>query len=211
MISISEIFEIIKANVDLLSVVENTGIKVNRNRMCKCPFHLDKNPSMKINNKIYYCFGCQEKGDAVDFISKYYGLSLIDAAKKICSDFNLSYDNSCDKKELKDSMLAKKIEPKISNQEKYKKVEFRCFNVLCDYYYLLLYLKNKYAPKSDIDEGHPLFIEALQNISKIQYQLDTILFGDISDRVFLLSDCGKKVIALERRIKEFDYRAAGSY
>ena len=46
---------------------------------------------MKIDKR-YYCFGCEEKGDAVDYVAKMFGLSLKDAAIKICEDFGLSYD-----------------------------------------------------------------------------------------------------------------------
>ena len=87
------LFDVVRENVTAKQVFEHYGIKVNRYGMCCCPFHSDKHPSMKVDTR-YYCFGCGEKGDAVDFVSKYYGLGPKDAAIKICDDFHLPYDDS---------------------------------------------------------------------------------------------------------------------
>ena len=77
------VFDTVRENVTARQVFEYYGIRVNRYGMCSCPFHSDKHPSMKVDTR-YYCFGCGEKGDAVDFVSKYFGLGLKDAAIKIC-------------------------------------------------------------------------------------------------------------------------------
>ena len=53
-------------------------IKTNRNGMAVCPFHKDRNLSMKIDSR-YYCFGYGEKGDAVIFVPKFYGLGKKEA------------------------------------------------------------------------------------------------------------------------------------
>lgn len=88
---------------------------------------------MKINEKRYYCFGCQVKGDAVDFVSKYYGLSLYDAAKKICEDFNLAYDIN-----YNDSNSPPvKLKSVKSDEQRFKEIELRCFNTLCQTLYLM--------------------------------------------------------------------------
>ena len=87
------LFETVKNNVNAIDVVSTAGFKPNRSKMICCPFHNDKHPSMKVDQR-YFCFGCGAKGDAIDFVSNYYGLSLKEAAEKIASEFSLSYDNS---------------------------------------------------------------------------------------------------------------------
>ena len=52
-------------------------------------------------------------------------------------------------------------------------------------------------------EEHPRFVEALQNISKVEYQLDTLLEKDIPDRAVVVSDIGKGVKSIVRRIEEY--------
>ena len=59
------VFEAVKGNVTTRQAAEMYGIKVNRNGMAVCPFHNDKNPSMKVDKR-FHCFACQADGDAVD-------------------------------------------------------------------------------------------------------------------------------------------------
>lgn len=63
--------------------------------------------------------------------------------------------------------------------------------------------KTEYAPKSMDEEWHPCFVEALQNISKVEYQLDTLLEKDIPDRASVVSDIGKGVKSIAGRIEEY--------
>ena len=48
-----------------------------------CPFHSEKTPSFKIyhDDNHYHCFGCQEHGDAIDFIQKLHQSSFKEAVK----------------------------------------------------------------------------------------------------------------------------------
>ena len=47
------VFEAVKQSVTTRQAAERYGIKVNRNGMCVCPFHNDKNPSMKVDRRFY--------------------------------------------------------------------------------------------------------------------------------------------------------------
>jgi DNA primase len=69
--------------------VEAYGYKVNRNGMMRCPFHDDKNPSMKVSESTYHCFGCGAHGDAVGFVAQLHGISQYQAARQIIEEFNL--------------------------------------------------------------------------------------------------------------------------
>ena len=88
------VFEAIRENgITARQAAEHCGIKINRSGMAVCPFHKDKNPSMKIDSR-YYCFGCGEKGDAIDFVAKFYGLGKKEAALRIASDFGISFEDN---------------------------------------------------------------------------------------------------------------------
>ncbi|MCR4883250.1 MAG: DNA primase, partial [Clostridiales bacterium] len=60
------LYETVKSNVTTLQAAERYGLKVSHNGMCKCPFHNDKNPSMKVDKR-FHCFGCQADGDVINF------------------------------------------------------------------------------------------------------------------------------------------------
>ena len=54
----SNVFEAVKQSITTRQAAEHYGIRVNRNGKCVCPFHNDKNPSMKVDKR-FHCFGCQ--------------------------------------------------------------------------------------------------------------------------------------------------------
>ena len=68
------------------------GIEVKRNGMACCPFHDDKNPSMKVDQR-FHCFGCGADGDVIDFTAKLFDLSPKEAAKKLAQECGLIYDS----------------------------------------------------------------------------------------------------------------------
>lgn len=187
------VFQVVKDNVSTRQVAEHYGVQVRRNGMACCPFHDDKSPSMKVDNR-FHCFGCQADGDVIDFTARLYGLSSLDAAIKIASDFGLNYDNQ------RSPPPRKSLKRKLTMEQQFVKEVKHCFMVLSDYLHLMKHWKEIYAPKNDETEWHPLFVEALQNITKVEYQLDILLDGSAQDKAQLLVDCGKEVEKIEQQI-----------
>ncbi|NNM55114.1 MAG: DNA primase [Spirochaetales bacterium] len=72
---------------DLVEVVsEVVTLKQNGQRWWGlCPFHQEKSPSFTVNptQGFFYCFGCQEKGNAFNFLMKTQHLSFQEAVKKL--------------------------------------------------------------------------------------------------------------------------------
>ena len=84
------VFETVKANVTVRQAAERYGLKATRSGMCCCVFHDDRHPSMKLNDRYYYCFGCHESGDVISLVSKLTGLTPYDAAIRLAEDFHLN-------------------------------------------------------------------------------------------------------------------------
>lgn len=177
------IFQEMKERVTARQVAERYGLKVSRNGMARCPFHNDKHPSMKIDRN-YYCFACGAKGDAVNYVAALFGLSQLEAAKKINEDFTLGIPIG--KEEVR-----KKREPEVRKKEKVPTKEERmqfvqkridkwardAANVLLRYLRWMEFWKEFYKPESMEEEWHPLFAEALKNESKVSYLVDMLMFG----------------------------------
>ena len=188
------VFEAVKGNVTTRQAAEMYGIKVNRNGMAVCPFHNDKNPSMKVDKR-FHCFACQADGDAVDFVSRLFGLPCKEAAMKLADDFGIGYD----------SRHKPTVRPKIREptaEQLYQKEEARCFRVLSDYFHLLRSWERQYDPQTPEDEWHPLFVEALQKTSYIEYLLDTLIDGSPEERQALVAEQRNEVMKLEQRFAE---------
>ncbi len=188
------VFEAVKGNVTTRQAAELYGIQVSRHGMAVCPFHDDKNPSMKVDKR-FHCFACQADGDAVDFVSRLFGLPSKEAAVKIANDFGIGYDSG-----RKPSVRAKIRAP--TPEQRYRQEESRCYKVLSDYFHHLRTWKQQYAPKQPEDVWHPLFVEALQRESHIEYLLDVLLYGTAEEKKALVAEQRKEVIRLERRFAE---------
>ena len=86
------VFEAVKQSVTTRQAAEHYGIRIGRNGMACCPFHNDKTPSMKLDQR-YHCFGCGADGDVIDFTAALYGLGKKEAAVQLAQDFGLSYED----------------------------------------------------------------------------------------------------------------------
>jgi DNA primase len=55
-----------------------------------CPFHQEKTPSFTVvpHKKIYYCFGCHNGGNAIQFIKNYHNINFVDAVSIIAKESN---------------------------------------------------------------------------------------------------------------------------
>ena len=66
---------------DLFTELVNTPI---RGGMAKCPFHPDKTASMSLRrHNRFHCFGCDAKGDSIDFYMKIQGCDFLTAVNKL--------------------------------------------------------------------------------------------------------------------------------
>jgi DNA primase len=74
----------IKSTLSITEVIQNYGLKVNKNKMVNCPFHEDKTPSMQISTarNLYKCHGCDKKGDVIQFVQDYEKLTKHEALLK---------------------------------------------------------------------------------------------------------------------------------
>ena len=193
------VFEAVKPNITTRQAAEMYGIKVNRHGMAICPFHNDKNPSMKVDKR-FHCFACQADGDAVDFVSRLFGLPCKEAAMKLADDFGISYD----------SRHKPTVKPKIREptaEQRYQKEEAHTYRVLSDYFHLLRRWETQHAPKQPDDVWHPLFVEALQRKSHIEYLIDTLIDGTKEEKQALVAEQRKEVMKLEQRIAEYRGRS----
>ena len=123
------------------------------------------------------------------------GDSTASLAVKLADDFGISYDNR----------QKHRIKPHIREptpEQRYRQEESRCYKVLSDYFHHLRTWKQQYAPKHPEDEWHPLFVEALQRESHIEYLLDVLLYGTAEEKKALVAEQRKEVMNLEQRFAE---------
>ena len=114
------LFESVKSSITTREAAEHYGIHVGRSGMCRCPFHNDRIPSMKADER-FHCFGCQADGDVISFTSRLFDLSPKDAALKLASDFGIAYDEHL-------PLYIVRKHPEISKEERFQHPEISWCN-----------------------------------------------------------------------------------
>ena len=187
------VFEAVKQSVTVREAAQMYGIEVNRSGMACCPFHDDKNPSMKLNEEYFYCFGCGATGDVIDFTARLYNLSPKEAAEKLAQDFGLAYDSQAPPR--------RRYVRQKTEAQKFKEDRDHTFRVLADYYHLLRKWETDYSPKTPEENPHPRFMEAIQKKDYVGYLLDFFLEDGPEEQKLWLAEHQSTIANLERRVK----------
>ena len=186
------VFEAVKQSVSTREAAEFYGIKVSRTGMACCPFHDDKNPSMKVDQR-FHCFGCGADGDVIDFTAKLFNLSPKEAAEKLAQDFGLIYDSQAPPR--------RRYVRQKNEAQKFREDRQRCYRILSDYYYLLKKWEADRSPRTPEEEPHPRFVEAIQKKTYVEYLLDLFLYESEEEQKAWIAEHTAEITHLERRLK----------
>jgi DNA primase len=84
---------------DAVDMVDLVGAKTDLRRVGSrwtglCPFHDERTPSFSVNaeEKLFYCFGCQAKGDAIGFVEQTEGLDFVDAVELLSERYGVQLE-----------------------------------------------------------------------------------------------------------------------
>lgn len=187
------VFQAVKENVTARQAAEQYGFEVNHSGMMCCPFHDDKNPSMKVDER-FHCFGCGEDGDAIDFVGKLFSLKPKEAAEKLANDFGITYDGQERYKPIKTSII------KRIRREQEKNTVRRCNDVLSDYFSLLRQWRTDYAPKSPDDRLDPRFAESLEYMGYIDALCEEFDYRTDAGKLAFAKEYADMLSKIEHRI-----------
>lgn len=195
---LSELFRNVKSAVTARQAAERYGLKVNRTGMACCPFHDDRAPSLKLDER-YYCFGCGATGDAVDLTARLLGLSSKEAALLLASDFEIPVPEKLNWHPPRTN-ASSRVDPEEETAEWVN----RAIRIMTDYLWKMREWKEKYAPqKMDDDNWHPLFCEAMDKQTYVEYVLDEMLAAGRSEYEELRRVFGKEVERIEKRLERY--------
>jgi len=67
---------------------------------CVCPFHKERTASLNIyeSTESFYCFGCGQGGDSIDFVKEYEGIEFNDALTKVLEILEISKEEYMENK-----------------------------------------------------------------------------------------------------------------
>lgn len=163
--------------VEIKDAFNYYGYEVNHHGYAACPFHNEKTASLKVYKDHFYCYGCGTSGDVTALVMKLFDIGFIDAIRKINTDFSLNLPVEQEKLSLSEQI---KLAQKSRKLEEAKQEEQQRRDNIANEYFELLdeYIKHennlaKYRPAQYVEALHPLFVDALHNIERVGYLLDT--------------------------------------
>lgn len=87
--------EQLKSNLDIVEVVSQY-VRLKRQGAGSsytglCPFHTEKSPSFNVHatHQFYKCFGCDAKGDLINFVMEIEGLTFVEALKLLSERYGI--------------------------------------------------------------------------------------------------------------------------
>lgn len=188
------IFERVKEEVSAKAAAERYGLTVKRKRTV-CPFHDDHEPSMLVD-KNFKCFACGEYGDSIKLTARLLGLRPYDAAKRLAYDFGIDADSD-------ETYLEVRAPPKKTD---YRKWMDEAFLILRNYHRKLEEYRIKYAPKSLDEDYHPLFVESLLNMGRLDFLMDELIYKGRNEAKELHDVYEKEINEYRKRseVNEYD-------
>jgi hypothetical protein len=189
-----ELFRKVKEAVSMRQAVDFCGIQVNAKGLCLCPFHKDRNPSLKIysDGKGFFCFTCGAGGDQIKFVAKYHDINNYEAAKRLAAAFSVPIEEPVSYREKREAEQAQKKRRELNNFKKQANLWMRMYRILlCE-------------ARRDLKSPH--FYEGIQNLEYVSYLIDCL--EQCPEKVY----ADKKVVSEIERVKQrvLDWHSRGT-
>lgn len=189
MAGVIDVFEECKARLTMREVSEGYGFRVNRAGFATCPFHHEKTASLKIypGSRGWHCFGCHKGGSVIDFARELFGLSPLDAVKRLNQDFHLGLPLDHKPTEAE----RREVQERRRTAEAYKLFEAWRSDIIT--WLNACYREGHLALKQLTDFDHLTDQQALaiKMQATVEYYSDILSTGTIEEQMEIFRDRGK--------------------
>jgi DNA primase len=164
--------------VNLIDLIQKEGIELRKGGKAytsRCPFHDDHNPSLSVypDSNRFICFGCGEKGDAIDFIKKLKGFSFKYALAYLGVD-----------KSGKTSWANANEANKRKLVAAFRGWERDYYDELTTDYRAINSISSKLKTLDEMEEIAPLY----HRLPILEYHMDILLYGNDDDKFALFKE-----------------------
>lgn len=157
-----DLYRKVKEAVTIQQAAEYCGLKMGPKGICLCPFHTDKNPSLKLypDGKGFYCFACGAGGDQINLVARYYQIGNWEAARRLAAAFAVPLRAPVSYREKREAALVRERRQERNAFEKRAKLFLQM-------YWILLCEARR-------EVGGPHFDESLQRLDYVEYLLECL-------------------------------------
>lgn len=189
-----DLYQKVKEGVGVWQVAEYFGFPPNAKGLCVCPFHQDKNPSLKLypNGKGFYCFACGTGGDQIKLAALYLGVSNTEAAEQLAAAFQIPVTLPSTYREKREAALKIRYRKKLSGFVRRAGMYLRM--------YWILLCEARRAPE------HPHFFEAVRELEYTEYLMECLVV--CPEAVYQDERAVRKIGEIEGRITDWYFSPA---
>lgn len=198
-----DIFKTVKANITARQAAEHYGLQVRVNGMACCPFHPDKHPSMKLDER-YYCFGCHATGDVIDFVANLHGIGKLDAVRRLAEDFHLGYGKPAPHSRGKPPPTPEQRREWLMQKTRHAFMVWRdnAISTLYAYGRFLEEQKESYAPVTRDAEWCKPFIAALREKDTVALYLHILQEEPLENQVSLFNQSKERIEEFGKQMEQ---------
>ena len=210
------IFSMVKQSVTPWQAASFYGLKPDNHGMCRCLFHDDRTPSMKLYDDHFYCFGCEASGDVIDLTGKLLDLSPKETVARLCHDFGIYPDaDGHDAYRPRDQPVP--IPNPATHSSNLKRPVTAARTLLKEKVNAATYtllgiiritqeLMRKYAPADPMSEWNAVFSYAAEHHARAEILLDILLFSDRDELETFFIEHDTELKIYEHFVREDDER-----
>lgn len=179
-----DVFQAVRERVTAPEAAQAYGLEVNRTGFCCCPFHGEKNPSMKLfqDDRGFYCFGCHKGGSVIDLVAGLLGLDPLEAVRRLNEDFRLGLDldHKPDKKALQEAQRRRETAATYQMFEEWRVGLINRLNACFRVGHLAM--KAMETP-SDLDRLTEAQALAIREQARFAWLADTLSWGAMAEKM----------------------------
>lgn len=118
------LFDTVHEGVTARAAAEAYGLEFGRNGRARCPWHADHKPDLAFygDGARCYCHACHCGGDSIALTAQLFGLSALEAARKLNADFRIGADESNSAPSSEPSKAARQRDLKQWRNHRYSEV-----------------------------------------------------------------------------------------
>lgn len=176
-----DVFAEARRLVSAREVAEMNGFHPNRSGFICCPFHQERTASLKLyQNGTWHCFGCNRGGSSIDFMAALYGLTPLEAVRRLNDDFRLglSLDKIPDREMVKAAQHRREISDTYRLFEEWRDNMIRQLNACFRLAHVTM--KSIKAP-ADLDRLTDAQALAIRQQAYVEHLADTLTGGTMAD------------------------------
>lgn len=110
-------------------ILSHYGYSTSRRKRIPCPLHAGKNANFCYTDKVFHCWTCGEKGNAIGLTEKLFNLSFRQAMMKLNMDFSLGV--SADRPTFRERQQMAETKKVSKAYEHWQERQSRIYEGLC--------------------------------------------------------------------------------